>query len=168
MFLYHFPLLSGWELQYRGWELQYRIRGCFHPVHVHSPVFLEQSLPFTSSTTRPVNLGVVCLPARATGVVTRPPSSWRCCQRDAPSFFVSGCALLLDGDAASVMRPRIVMRGDDSAPAHAEMCKRVVQRGAGPPSTRPRARECARVVRAAHVGPHAGMHKEFCRGEEFC
>ena len=48
MFLYHLPLLTGWELQYR-------IQGCFHPVHVHSPVFLEQSLPFTSSTTRPVN-----------------------------------------------------------------------------------------------------------------
>ena len=75
MFLYHFPLLTGWELQYR-------IQGCFHPVHVHFPVFLEQSLPFTSSTTRPVNLGVVCLPARATGVVTR---------------------FLLHGDAASVM-----------------------------------------------------------------
>ena len=38
MFLYHLPLLTGWELQYR-------IQGCFHPVHVHSPVFLEQFLP---------------------------------------------------------------------------------------------------------------------------
>ena len=105
--LYHLPLLTGWELQYR-------IQGCFHPVHVHFPVFLEQSLPFTSSTTRPVNLGVVCLPARATGVVTRPPSSWRCCQRDAPSFFVSGCAAT---------------------------------------TQHPPTRECARVARAAHVGP---------------
>ena len=147
MFLYHFPLLTGWELQRTAVpqdgncrELQYRIRGCFHPVHVHSPVFLEPTLSSLHSIhDKAVPATGVCLPARATGVVTR---------------------FLLHGDAASVMRPRSVMRGDDSAPAQAEMCAR----GAG----RSRARECARVVRAAHVGPHAGMHKEFCRGEEIC
>ena len=34
--------------------LQYRIQRCFHPVHVHPPVFLPSTLPFTPSTTRAV------------------------------------------------------------------------------------------------------------------
>ena len=75
MFLYHFPLLTGSELQYRGWELQYRIRGCFHPVHVHSPVFLEPNLSSLHSIhDKAVPSTGVCLPARATGVATTKPS----------------------------------------------------------------------------------------------
>ena len=33
----------------------------------------------------------VCVAARSTGVVTRPPSARRCCQRDEHSVFASGC-----------------------------------------------------------------------------
>ena len=47
-------------------------------------------LPFIASTTR--RPPGVCLAARATVVVTRSPSAWRCCQRDQPSVFASGCA----------------------------------------------------------------------------
>ena len=48
-------------------------------------------LPFIASTTR--RPPGVCLAARATVVVeTRSPSAWRCCQRDEPSVFASGCA----------------------------------------------------------------------------
>ena len=82
---------------------KYRIRGCFHPVHVHFSVFLEPTLSSLHSIhDKAVPATGVCLPARATGVVTR---------------------FLLHDDAASVMRPCSVMRGDDSAPAQAEMMR---------------------------------------------
>ena len=48
----------------------------------------------------------VCLAARATVVVTRSPSAWRCCQRDKPSVFAIGMRAARRASRCGMRLPR--------------------------------------------------------------